>query len=44
MPGIEALPTPGDLNDCNVEEIAKLKPDLVIVAVQFDKDKIAQRP
>lgn len=42
LPGIEALPTPGDLNDCNVEEIAKLKPDLVIVAVQFDKGKIAQ--
>lgn len=42
LPGIEALPTPGDLNDCNVEEVAKLKPDLVIVAVQFDKGKIAQ--
>lgn len=42
LPGIEDLPTPGDLNDCNVEEIAKLKPDLVIVAVQFDKGKIAQ--
>lgn len=42
FPGIEKLPTPGTLEDCNVEEVAKLKPDLVIVAAQFKPEYIKQ--
>lgn len=42
FPGIEALPMPGSLEDCNVEEVAKLNPDLVIVAAQFKKEYIQQ--
>ena len=42
FPGIEKLPTPGTLENANVEEIAKLKPDLVIVAAQFKADQVKQ--
>lgn len=42
FPGIESLPQPGSLEDANVEEVAKLRPDVVIVAPQFNKDKIQQ--
>lgn len=42
FPGIEKLPMPGSLEDCNVEEVANLKPDLVIVAAQFKPDYIKQ--
>ena len=34
FPNIESLPTPGDLQEWNVEEIAKLNPDVVIAASQ----------
>ncbi|MGP1442189.1 MAG: ABC transporter substrate-binding protein [Anaerovoracaceae bacterium] len=37
FPGIEKLPTPGDLKSWNVEEIATLKPDIVIAASQADE-------
>ena len=40
FPEIESLPTPGDLKSCNVEEIAKLKPDVVIVASQENPDSV----
>ncbi len=40
--GIEKLPTPGSLESGNVEEIASLKPDLVIVGAQFDEAQIKQ--
>lgn len=42
FPGIENLPTPGSLESCNVEEVASLNPDLVIVAPQFDEAQIKQ--
>ena len=42
FPGIENLPTPGALDSCNVEEVAKLNPDLVIVAAQFKSEYIKQ--
>ncbi|MDK7160430.1 ABC transporter substrate-binding protein, partial [Pauljensenia sp. UMB3104] len=34
FPGIEKLPTPGQLDSMNVEQVAALKPDIVIVASQ----------
>ena len=34
FPGIEKLPTPGQLDSMNVEQVAALKPDIVIVAYQ----------
>ena len=40
FPEIESLPTPGDLKSLNVEEIAKLKPDVVIVASQANQDSV----
>ena len=40
--GIEDLPKPGSLESANVEEIASLDPDLVIVAAQFDEAIIEQ--
>ena len=40
--GIEDLPKLGSLETANVEEIASLKPDLVIVAAQFDEALIKQ--
>lgn len=38
FPGIEELPTPGDLKEWNVEELAALKPDVVIAASQANPD------
>lgn len=38
FPGVENLPCPGDLKEWNVEEIAALKPDVVIAASQADPD------
>ena len=40
--GIEDLPKPGSLETCNIEEVASLKPDLVIVAAQFDEAQVKQ--
>lgn len=40
FPGIDKLPTPGDLTNLNVEEIVALKPNVVIVASQANKDAI----
>jgi len=40
MPGIETLPTPGDLTSVNVEELLSLHPDVVFVAHQMPKDVI----
>lgn len=40
FPEIESLPMPGDLKSCNVEEIAKLKPDVVIAASQANQDSL----
>jgi iron complex transport system substrate-binding protein len=40
FPEIGKLPTPGTLNDANVEEIAKLNPDLVIVSNQMPEGTI----
>jgi iron complex transport system substrate-binding protein len=40
FPGIGKLPTPGTLKDANVEEIAKLNPDLVIVSNQMPEGTI----
>lgn len=40
--GIEDLPKPGSLETANVEEIANLDPDLVIVSAQFDEGTIKQ--
>lgn len=40
--GIENLPKPGTLETANVEEIASLNPDLVIVAAQFDEALVKQ--
>lgn len=42
FPGIESLPTTGTLSDPNVEAIAQLNPDLVILAAQCNEDAIAQ--
>ncbi|MCH4184298.1 MAG: ABC transporter substrate-binding protein [Eggerthellaceae bacterium] len=42
FPGIENLPTPGGLTDWNVEQIAALKPDVVIAASQADPDAMEQ--
>lgn len=39
FPGVEKLPTPGDLKELNVEEIVALKPDVVIVASQANPEK-----
>lgn len=36
-PAIKDMPTPGTLTQPNIEEIAKLKPDIVIVASQSDQ-------
>lgn len=38
FPGVASLPEPGDLKQWNVEEIAALKPDVVIAASQADPD------
>ena len=40
MPGIENLPMPGTLKDASVEEIAQLKPDVVIVSNQMPRETI----
>ncbi len=40
MPGIEILPTPGDLTTVNVEELLALHPDVVFVPHQMPKDVI----
>lgn len=40
IPGIESLPTPGDLTSANVEELLKLKPDVVFVANYAPKPMI----
>ena len=40
FPGIEELATPGDLKEWNVEALAELKPDLVIVASQANPESI----
>ncbi len=42
FPGIDQLPTPGDLKDWNVEEIAALKPDVVIAASQANPEAMDQ--
>ncbi|WP_349944208.1 ABC transporter substrate-binding protein [Lacrimispora sp. BS-2] len=42
FPGIDSLPTPGDLTEWNVEEIAALKPDVVIAASQAKPEAIQQ--
>ena len=42
FPGIEELPTAGTLSDPNVEAIAALDPDLVILAAQCNEDAVAQ--
>ena len=42
FPGIDELPTPGDLTDWNVESIASLKPDVVIAASQANPDAMQQ--
>ncbi len=42
FPNIESLPTPGDLQEWNVEEIVKLNPDVVIAASQANPDTIQQ--
>lgn len=42
FPGIEDVPTPGDLTDWNVEELAELKPDVVIAASQANEDAMKQ--
>jgi iron complex transport system substrate-binding protein len=42
FPGVEKLPIPGDLKEWNVEEIAALKPDVVIAASQADPETIKQ--
>lgn len=40
FPEIENMETPGDLTSWNVEQIASLKPDVVIAASQADEDAI----
>lgn len=42
FPGIDDLPTPGDLTDWNVESIAALEPDVVIAASQANPDAMQQ--
>ena len=42
FPGIESLPTPGSLSEWNVEQIADLKPDVVIAASQANEDAMKQ--
>ena len=42
FPGIENLQTPGDLKSWNIEEIAALKPDIVIAASQADPNAMQQ--
>lgn len=42
FPGIESMPTPGGLKEWNVENIASLKPDVVIAASQAPEDAIKQ--
>lgn len=42
FPGIENLPTPGDLQELNVEEIAALKPDIVICASQAQEAQVSK--
>ena len=42
FPGIEDIPTPGDLTDWNVEELIELKPDVVIAASQANEDAMKQ--
>lgn len=40
FPGIESLEKPGDLKEWNVEEIAALKPDVVIAASQANPETL----
>lgn len=40
VPGIEELPTPGDLTSANVEELLRLKPDVVFIANYAPKSMI----
>ena len=42
FPGIEDLPMPGGLSEWNVEQIADLKPDVVIAASQAPEDAMQQ--
>ena len=42
FPGIENLPMPGGLQEWNVEQIAELKPDVVIAASQAPEDAMQQ--
>ena len=42
FPGIDKLPTPGGLQEWNVEQIAELKPDVVIAASQAPEDAMQQ--
>lgn len=42
FPGIEELPTPGGLQEWNVEQIAALNPDVVIAASQAPEDAMQQ--
>lgn len=41
-PALKKLPTPGGLNEVNMEELLRLKPDLVIVTHYAPKDMIQQ--
>ena len=41
-PAIKEMPTPGTLSQPNIEEIAALKPDIVIVASQSDQASAAK--
>jgi iron complex transport system substrate-binding protein len=40
LPGIENMPQPGSLKDASIEEIAALKPDVVIVSNQMPKETV----
>lgn len=42
FPGIDDLPTPGELSEWNVEQIAALEPDVVIAASQANPDAMQQ--
>lgn len=42
VPNIDNLPKVGDLVTYNIEEIAKLKPDIVIAASQANKEQLKQ--
>lgn len=42
FPGIDKLPTPGGLQELNVEEVAALHPDIVIVASQAQEAQLAK--